>query len=231
MTKEEGCGRILIFTGGSLDLPYLGGFLREISYERLICADRGLLGARALGLRPDLVLGDFDSLPAADREWLFQNADAGENSILVRTYPVKKDETDTELALREALQESPGEIWVFGALGSRLDHVLGNLQLLFQAEETCTDVIYFDPFNKIYLVKDHHEIQREKQYGSYVSLIPLFGAATVSLTGFLYPLQAHCLEQGNSLGISNQITEEVGDIFVHSGCLLVIESRDEPWRS
>ena len=101
--------RCVIFGGGEIaDLRYAQNLLREDDY--IICADRGYAYCVSMGVVPDLVLGDFDSY----------NGSLPQNCELLR-YPVEKDDTDTMLAVKEAIRRGYHEIMMLGMLGGRLD--------------------------------------------------------------------------------------------------------------
>lgn len=77
------------------------------------------------------------------------------------------------------------------------------------------------------MIKTKYSIKREEQFGKYISLLPVTGDATgVTLSGFKYPLTSGTIPKFSSLGVSNEITEEVGSIQIEDGILLLIESRD-----
>ena len=139
-----------------------------------------------------------------------------------------KDDTDTEAALHLAFHKTQGDIVILGGTGTRLDHVMGNISILKQGIAQGRKVLLMDPYNRIQMVKSQLLIEKGEQFGKYVSVFPLDGRAEgVTLKGFFYPLDNATLESDSSLGVSNEITGEVGEIFVKSGLLLVIESRDE----
>ena len=122
--------RLIIFANGILPNVEAARTLLQRG-DRIVCADAGARHARRLGLMPDLVVGDLDSIAADDRDWLVQNG------VQVITYPHDKDETDLELAIQHALPEDPQRIIIIAALGARLDHTLGNIALL--ADDSLTE--------------------------------------------------------------------------------------------
>lgn len=209
--------RIVICTGGNLGAWALEHIRKE---DYLIGADSGALFLVNNGLRPDLAIGDFDSVTA-------QQLDAiASVSVDTKVYdPVDKDYTDTELAFRQALDGNPSEILVLGALGSRFDHTLANIHLLAIAEERGVKAFIIDKHNRIALTTSELMVRRGEY--SQVSLLPLTETVTgITLTGFQYPLTDATIKIGQSLGISNVLTEETGRVKVSSGKLLVIQSRD-----
>ena len=140
---------------------------------------------------------------------------------------LKKNETDTELAIQQAKAAGAESVYIIGATGGRSDHFLGNLSLLEYASSLGMKAYIVDEYNRIRLIDSDLKLEKKNQYGKYVSLIP-FGEEVRGLTlkGFLYTVSDFTLELGNSRGISNQILEEEAFIHLDSGKLLVIEARD-----
>ncbi|GLX68106.1 thiamine diphosphokinase [Paenibacillus glycanilyticus] len=210
--------RIIICTGGRL-----GDWIHSCISpgDRLIGADRGALFLVQQGYKPDLALGDFDSV-TSDELALIQ-ANSGETI----TYdPIDKDYTDTELAFRYALDKNPAEIRMLGALGTRFDHSLANVHLLKLALEKGIPASITDAHNTISLAEEGVTSLQHNDY-SHVSLLPLSEEVTgITLRGFAYPLHEATLRIGQSLGISNILAEPVGTITVRTGTLLVIQSKD-----
>ncbi|MFC4597931.1 thiamine diphosphokinase [Cohnella hongkongensis] len=210
--------RALIFAGGrlgrwALDLPAPGDYL--------IGADRGAEFLVRHGLKPDLALGDFDSVTADEKSRIARQA-----KQMLDCDPYDKDWTDTELALREALDRGYTRIVATGALGTRFDHTLGNVHLLRQAHERGAALTLVDEHNEIRLCAGRLRLEASEPY-PYVSLLPLTLEVTgVTLSGFRYPLSNATLKLGWSLGISNVLEEEHGTIDIADGLLLVIRSRD-----
>ena len=90
----------------------------NLSFDCVIACDRGYLHARKMGIRPDLIIGDFDSAPFPDV------------SVPVESYPARKDDTDTMLAVKHGLLKGFDRFVILGALGGRLDHTIANLSVL-----------------------------------------------------------------------------------------------------
>jgi thiamine pyrophosphokinase len=220
--------RVIIIGGGSLDMETAIRLIRE---ERsfVIAADRGLDYCRLLHILPEVAVGDFDSVSAGTKEMLAMFEHQGVQ--IVRLNPVK-DDTDMEAALTIALNMGSDGIIILGGTGSRIDHVLGNMSLLKEANEKECPAAIYDAKNRIRLISNGQSliIKKSEQYGKYVSLFPLFGACHgVSATGFYYPLDKADIGTGDgyyTLTISNEITEDEAEISVDDGYLLVIEARD-----
>lgn len=210
--------RAVILAGGSLG-PWSLAHIRPDDY--LIGADRGAAFLVEHGYTPNLALGDFDSVDEAELAAVRSRAEH------FRGYDaVDKDWTDTELALREALDRGYRDIVVLGGLGTRFDHSLANVHLLAVALEEGATAMLVDAHNEIRLLADRCRLEADERY-PYVSLLPLTLEVTgVTLTGFAYPLTDATLKLGMTLGISNRLSAAVGDVQIRSGRLLVIRSRD-----
>ncbi|MFC4304734.1 thiamine diphosphokinase [Cohnella boryungensis] len=210
--------RAFIVTGGLLG-EWALAHLREDDY--VIGADRGAEFLVCHGLKPDLALGDFDSVAADQMQAIARIA-----KQLLTCDALDKDWTDTELALREAISRGFKEIVIVGALGTRFDHGLANVHLLRQAHEQGCALTLIDEHNEIRLCADRLPLIADSRY-PYVSLLPLTLEVTgVDLEGFRYPLHDATLKLGWSLGVSNVLDSDSGIISIREGMLLVIRSRD-----
>ncbi|WP_028610680.1 thiamine diphosphokinase [Paenibacillus harenae] len=209
--------RIVICTGGQLG-PWALEYIQ--SGDMLIGADSGAHFLVAQGLRPDISIGDFDSV--TEEELASIRSSSGQT---IACDPVDKDYTDTEMAFRLALDLKPQELVLLGALGTRFDHSLANVHLLALAAEQNVRAAIIDEHNIIMLTQNEMKIQ--KQGFPNVSLLPLsMRVKGITLTGFQYPLTDATLSIGQSLGISNVLLTSSGTIRISEGRLLIIQSRD-----
>ncbi len=216
--------RIAIISGGVAEDDFIKKSINYETYEKIICCDSGMGICRKLGLVPDVILGDFDSASFEDKMF-FENR----YGILWFSYPPEKDGTDTELAISYVLNNLPNsDIDIFAATGGRIDHLLGNIQLLHMGLSNGVEITILDSRNRIRLLNNGEYIYfKADQFGKYVSFIPFSGDVLgVTLTGFKYPISDYTLTIGNSLGVSNEITEDVAKVAIKNGLLLMIESRD-----
>ncbi|NPU82945.1 MAG: thiamine diphosphokinase [Syntrophaceae bacterium] len=210
-------GRIVfILSGGPIPDPE---FLREriasIGPAAILCADGGARHAYGLGVIPEAIVGDMDSLDDEAARYFF------DKGCRFLRHSREKDETDTELALAEALGMKPDAVWIFGALGRRLDHTLANLSLLACEAASGFDVRLMDPFCEAFLVRDMQILEGEP--GQTVSVFPLGDAAEgITLEGFEYPLDGATMKPGKPYGVSNRLLAARGVIRVRKGALLVI---------
>jgi thiamine pyrophosphokinase len=205
---------VFIVTGGELGNP---AFLREqvnaLKPAAVIAADRGARHLQAAGIVPTLIVGDMDSL---GEESLRRYEALGGRFV---RHPREKDETDTELALREAFATAPAEVLIWGAMGFRIDHTLANLSLLVQGAEQGVAVKLIDEWCEVFLVTGRTVLVGKP--GQTVSLFPFAGdVAGVTLTGFEYPLTEAVLTVGHPRGTSNRLAASRGIIELETGCLL-----------
>ena len=165
----------------------------------VIGADGGAAHAVALGWQPDLVIGDLDSLAPRDADRL---ARAG---VPIERWPVDKDQSDLELALRAALRRSPGPVTILGALGGpRLDHALAAVWLLALPAARGRSVTLLDATRRVRLLRGPGALELLGRAGDLVTLLP-FGAPArgVRTTGLAYALDGATLAFGPSRGLSN----------------------------
>lgn len=209
--------RVLIFSGGRLGKWALAEIKEG---DILIGADRGAFFLVEHGFQPDLALGDFDSVSEHELERIRQNS-----KTFLSFDPVMKDWTDTELAMNRALEMCPSEIRLFGAIGTRFDHSLANLHLLYKCVQQGIPCTIVDENNDIRLIDQETVIVKGRF--SHISLLPFTHQVTgITLEGFRYPLHKATLTSGHSLGISNVLLGERARIIIETGLLLVIQSID-----
>lgn len=205
-----------------MDASFAVSYIRQQKFDYMIAADSGIHFFIQAGLRPNEVLGDFDS--ADPKQIAALRKDPG---ILFHQYQPEKDAVDTELALLLALDRGGSEIHILGGTGTRLDHMLGTVRLLGFAMEQGKTCYLVDAYNRIRLIRERTVLTKSGQYGDYISLIPLTTQVTgVTLQGFKYPLEAYTLGGFSSLGVSNEIVKEQAVIELEEGILILVESRD-----
>jgi len=207
---------VYIITGGDLGDPaFLRAQAASDAPAALICADAGARHLKAAGMVPTLIVGDMDSLDRGSQEGYESSG------VRIIRHPREKNETDTELALREAFGMAPTEVRIWGALGGRIDHTLANLSLLVQGIERGVEVRLIDEWCELFLVTRRAVLEGKE--GQTVSLLPFMGEVSgVTLTGFEYPLTKAAMAVGRPYGISNVLAAEHGVIEVDSGCLIVV---------
>lgn len=192
----------------------------------VVAADGGLARARGLGLRPDLLVGDLDSLDPG----VLAAAAAG--GLPVRRARADKDESDTELALLEAVARGATRITVLGAFGGpRLDHALANVWLLAHPALAAVEVVLLDAGSRLFMIQapDAHGATVTRMLpgpdGATVTLLP-FGGEAVGITtrGLAYPLRDEPLLVGPARGLSNIRSGADAAVTLRAGRLLVVET-------
>lgn len=214
--------RGLIITGGNIRDEFACEKIKTGGYDMIMAADSGMDFLYRNHLTPDIIVGDFDSVDHDALDFFRED----KRIEFCRLDPVK-DDTDTEYAIRDALSRGITQLTILGGTGSRLDHVLGNISLLGIGLEENVEIELVDEHNRVRMIDKPISIRRDEQFGRFVSLIPYTGNVEhVTLTGFKYTLDDYTMGGFNSLGVSNEIKEEVAHIEFSSGILLVIESVD-----
>ena len=214
--------RGLIITGGNIRDEFACEKIKTGGYDMIMAADSGMDFLYRNHLTPDIIVGDFDSVDHDALDFFRED----KRIEFCRLDPVK-DDTDTEYAIRDALSRGITQLTILGGTGSRLDHVLGNISLLAIGLEENVEIELVDEHNRVRMIDKPLSIRRDEQFGRFVSLIPYTGNVEhVTLTGFKYTLDDYTMGGFNSLGVSNEIKEEVARIEFSSGILLVIESVD-----
>lgn len=185
--------------------------------DLLIAADGGALLCSRWDLLPQLVVGDLDSLGEARAEELAQ---AGARVI---AYPADKDESDTELAVRSALEAGADEIVLVAALGGeRLDHELANVLLVADPRlggriravrgETTVSAVHAGGSRRL-----------AGGPGDIVTLLPIGDASGVVTEGLRYPLRGDLLRAGAARGLSNVVERAGATVALAQGVLIVVE--------
>jgi thiamine pyrophosphokinase len=194
--------------------------------DAVVAADGGLDRAGAVGLRPTVLVGDLDSLdPVRVR-------DVETAGLPVRRSPTDKDESDTELALLEAVRLGARRISGLGAFGGpRLDHALANVWLLAHPALAGVGVVLLDAGSRVRATAAPGPegpavtLALPGPVGAIVTLLPFGGDVTgVTTSGLRYPLSDEPLRTGPARGLSNIRTATDAAVTVRSGRLLVVET-------
>jgi thiamine pyrophosphokinase len=211
--------RAIIFANGQASRPEIVRRWAERA-DLIIAADGGTRHALAVGVMPQVVIGDLDSLADADREQLDRSG------VPLIVYPTHKDYTDLELAVRYARAQQATDIIIFSALGGRWDQSLANVMLLAAPEFAQVPIRLVDHALSIQMIRDRAEI--DGRAGDTLSLIALTGDAHgVTIEGCEYPLHDAALPMGATLGISNVFTHPTAKITVRQGLVLALHTRRE----
>lgn len=183
------------------------------SGDLLIAADGGYTWLKELGLEPDVLVGDFDSL-----------AEVPALSGVVRL-PKEKDDTDTMFAVRLAMERGYHNFRIYGGAGGRFDHTLANLQILsWLARRGCGNTMYGTTWMAS-AITDGELCFPPEQTGMVSVFCQGDEAAGVYLEGLKYPLTNATLTCDYPLGVSNEFTGGPSRVTVGKGTLLVVWER------
>lgn len=214
--------KYLIISGGHTDYDFACDVIKNGSFEVIIAVDSGMDFLYKNKMLPDVIVGDFDSVTTEALEYFREQP-----QIEICVLTPEKDDTDTEHAIRYAIEKGANDITIIGGTGTRLDHVFGNVCSLGIGLEESVDIQIIDPYNRIRLFNHSFQIIKDNQFGQFVSLVPFMGNVKgLTIRGMKYELDNYELGGFNSLGISNEIIADVAEVAFESGNLLVIESRD-----
>jgi thiamine pyrophosphokinase len=218
----ENIQRAFIFANG--DSKSRNYFLDELqNNDIIIAADGGIQHLQSLGILPNVVIGDLDSIQPD------QLKELKENDILILSYPARKDETDLELALRYARQLGIKDIIILFALGDRWDMTVSNLLLPSAKEFQDMNIRIVDGPHEITLLKPEMTLQISGHAGDTFSLIPIGGKAEgITSHGLEYPLIEDSLDLGSTRGVSNVLSEDHAMIRLATGLLLCMHIKQIP---
>lgn len=179
----------------------------------MLCADSGLRLAELLGIKPDLVLGDFDSLGKVPSD------------LPHMTAPIEKDDTDTMLAVRYALAKGYRKFRIYGAFGGRLDHTLANLQTLRFLHSQGAEGILIGINDYLTLQPSGTRCYPKLDGFSFSVFAAEQECTGVTLSGVYYPLTNAALTNTFPIGVSNQIIADHAEVTCGTGMLFIIGSR------
>ncbi|SHJ35967.1 thiamine diphosphokinase [Pseudobutyrivibrio xylanivorans] len=218
---------VVIIAGGNIDEKFIGGFIEDLDESSLflIACDKGYEACERMGIKPDVLIGDFDSA-SGDVSGSAEKAGVQ----VIRLNPVK-DDTDTEAALDLAIKKTTeeDEIFLLGVTGTRIDHVLGNISLVGKGLLADREVTMLDSHNSIQMIKpgETYIVEKDYQFGKYISVFPYMGPVKgLNMTGFKYPVKDGEIHGFSTLTVSNELAEDEGVITIEEGTLIVIESLD-----
>lgn len=208
---ENEIKKCLIITGApENDIDYYKNY---IDGRYIISADSGYEKCKRLNISPDLILGDFDS------------AEKPETDIETILLPVRKDETDTAYAVKEAVRRGFNDILILGGIGSRIDHTYGNILSLNYCADRNINAVMINKKNKIQVLTKDYSFKNDGY--EYLSLFALFGDCTgLTTRGTEYNLTDYTLTPDCPLAQSNIFKDSRVDIKFKSGKILLIQSND-----
>lgn len=200
---------VILGNGTITDYDYIKKLIHDDDF--IICADGGANHLERLGIRANVLVGDFDSVSPKAKE-----------AAEIIQYPTRKDFTDGELCMDYALKNGFHNVLLLGMSGTRLDHTINNILLLFRCENGCL----VNEYCEIYALTDELCIDGKK--GKTLSVIPMNGDLEgVTTYGLDYPLENGILYFGEARGNSNVINEDSARITVKKGKGIVIINNGE----
>ncbi|SHJ58477.1 thiamine diphosphokinase [Tepidibacter formicigenes] len=210
--------KVAIIANGEIkDYNFHKDIIKKFDY--VICADGASNHAYKMKITPNIILGDLDSINKEVKSY-FMN-----KNIKFNTFPSKKDKTDTEICIDYAINLGAREIVLLGVIGSRMDHSLANINILYYLLRQGIKASIINENNEIYITDSEIEITGKQ--GDIVSIIPLYNDVVgVTLKGLEYPLNNFNLSFGSSRGVSNVMMSDRCKISLKKGCLLVIKAKD-----
>ena len=178
--------------------------------DLIIAADGGYSTLKKLNIKPDLVVGDFDSL-----------GNVPENENIIK-HPVKKDDTDTLLAIKTGLEKGFKTFIIYGAIGGRLDHTVATIQSATYVAENGGIAYIYDGNYTVTAIKNS-SIKFKNTANGYTSVFALSGVAKgVTIDGLLYTLDNAEITPSFPVGVSNEFTKKESKITVSDGVLTII---------
>lgn len=205
-------GRCIIVGGADInDYSYIKSLINSDDF--FVFCDSGLKHMEKLSVKPNLIVGDFDSCknPKLDIETI--------------VLPCEKDDTDTYFAIKEAIKRGFDDFMLIGVVGQRLDHTLGNVSILLYLESFGKKGVIVDDYSTMLIVS------KEPQYiddsYSYFSLLNITGVAeSVFIENAKYPLQDARINCEYQYAISNEVIKgKTAKVWVNNGKLLLIKVR------
>ncbi|SHF32046.1 thiamine pyrophosphokinase [Caloramator proteoclasticus DSM 10124] len=186
--------------------------------DLIICSDGGAIYAMEIGIKPDIIIGDLDSIDKNVYEYFL------ENGIKIVSYPREKDFSDTELCVDYAIDSGADSICIISGIGSRIDHSLINISLLYKIKSKGVDAYIATDSAYIYICNDY--LQIEGEIGDTLSLIPLtLEVKGITTKGLKYKLVDGNIRLGQSIGVSNEFIEKSCSIKVKEGILIVVKQK------
>ena len=214
-------GKCIVIGAGDLTIGEIG-----VGEEDLIIAVDGGLGyCGVLGLEPDLILGDFDSVTEEEAKAVELLEQQIPDRIL--RLPREKDDTDMLAALKEGLKQGYRDFRIYAGTGGRFDHTLANIQCLLYLKNRDA-VGYLVDGGGMMLVVKNETVQFKKGLEGYLSLFSLVEKSNgVSIKGMKYELEDAVVSNEFPVGISNEFINEEATISVEDGCLVCMISYAE----
>ena len=208
----------IILNGEIKNYDYINTILSNIRYDYIICSDGGANHAYNMNIVPDYIIGDLDSINKNVIDY-YKN-----KNVNFKKFPIKKDETDTELCIQLSQKLKAKEIDLIGALGGRIDHTIANINLLYYIRKRGIKPKIISEKEEIYIAIDE-EVTIDGEIGNTISILPIKNDAKgVTLKKLEYSLENDDIEFSKPLGISNVMTDINCNIKVNEGSIIIIKN-------
>ena len=215
--------KCVIVSGGSIDDSFAMQMIENIKPDCVIGVDSGLNFLYRNQVVPTHIVGDFDSVSPEVINYYKAKAD-----IPIREFDPVKDATDTEIAVHLASELGVKELFLLGATGTRLDHVMANVQILKIALDQGMRAYILDECNRISVWEKEIRLCESECFGKYFSLFPLGGVVEdVSIEGAKYPLEHYRMSPFESRCVSNEYQDDEVVITFPQGTIVLMETRDK----
>ena len=215
---ENKQNRAIVIGAGDLTISVMPDYKEET--DTVIAVDGGLLYCGLLGLEPDVIIGDFDSVDEKLTESIHIIEDKYPEKVL-RLKP-EKDDTDMLVALKWGLAKGILSFHIYGGTGGRLEHTIANIQCLLYLKNQGAEGYLFDENGMILVIKEETKTFQPSMEG-YLSLFSLEKESVVSIENMRYPLLSYKVPNDYPIGISNEfILGKNGTVTVHSGAVVII---------
>ena len=196
----------LIVAGGTIDNDLLKATYKELGNPYIFGVDRGCIYLLENNLPVSKAVGDFDSLNEQEKVIIDKFFDKEELNPI-------KDDTDTEHALKMAIEMKPEKIVLLGCSGTRLDQTFASIRLLKLAADAGVEAVMLDGHNRIRVARGSSIISKNDRFGKYISILP-FGDRIdgLKIRGFKYDTDGLSIDAASTRGVSNELTHDVGII-------------------
>jgi thiamine pyrophosphokinase len=209
---------VILGNGSYTDFGFYKQYLEEHPFDAIFCADGGIKTALKLGIVPDVLLGDFDSVTREEIHYL-------KDKIKIMPFEKRKDYTDIHLCIKYAIENHFYQITLFGVLGTRADHSLTNIYLLKYAMDNGVNAKIVNEYNEIFLLNDFIKLHGVKD--KTISVLPYTDKIEgINLKGMGYPLKDATMVKENPYGVSNYAVEDTVEISISSGTAVIVITQD-----
>ncbi|WP_244833214.1 thiamine diphosphokinase [Clostridium sp. BJN0001] len=211
----------LIVSGGKKPSECrLKKYIQKIKPEFIIAADKGMEAMNEYNIVPDVIVGDFDSVNPSILNIMSKKVE----NIL--KFPPEKDYTDTEIAVIECMKRGISKIYLFGATGTRVDHMLGNIGLILTYKRKGIRIIIVDDNNELYLA-DNKKMSIKGKFGENIGFHALSDVVkNFKIRGAKYNLDGYDMHLLDPRAICNEFLDTPIEIEFESGELLILKSFD-----